>query len=126
MIVGVGVDMVRISRVARLCDRYGPRFLGRVLTPAERELCARRRRPETFVAGRFAAKEALSKALGTGLRSPVTFGRVSVLKAASGRPFFEFAEDLGRHLDGRGVGAAHVSLSDEGDWSFATVVLDGR
>ncbi len=126
MIVGIGVDVVRVSRVSRLAGRYGARFWERILTPAERELCARRREPAAFAAGRFAAKEALAKALGSGLRSPATLRRMSLLSDAAGRPYFELADDLGRHLAARGVGAVHVSLSGEGDWAVATVVLDGR
>ena len=123
MIHGIGTDLIRISRVREAIARRPRRFLERILTQAEREACARRRSPEAYAAKRFAAKEAFVKALGTGFRRPAVFSRISVLNGPSGQPSLAFARDLQSHLNGLGIGEAHVSLSDDGDWSFATVIL---
>ena len=72
MIYGIGIDVIQPYRVARLLEKYGERFVRRVLTPAERERYGRNANPVLFLANRFAAKEAFSKAIGTGFRYPVT------------------------------------------------------
>ncbi|WP_284643704.1 holo-ACP synthase [Paenibacillus silviterrae] len=94
MIIGVGTDLLEIERIRRILNSSaGDRFLERVLTPPERELAAKRRgRLAEFLAGRFAAKEALVKALGCGIGKEVGFQDLSVLPDAKGKPTAQLAE----------------------------------
>ena len=133
MIYGVGTDIVMIARVQNLLDRYGERFARRVLGPDE--LAEYRRRfgksahgngyAARYLAKRFAAKEAFSKALGLGLRGPMTLLSLQVLNDARGRPVASPRNALGPYLRERGL-VAHVSLSDEVDSALAFVVLEQR
>jgi len=86
MIIGLGSDMVDVRRIARSIERYGERFLGRIFTPAERAKAENRARKAETYAKRFAAKEACSKALGTGFRSGVFWRDMGVVNLPSGRP----------------------------------------
>lgn len=124
MIVGIGVDIVDVSRIDRLLAEYGERFAERVLAPAERAAYAQSARPNWFLANRFAAKEALSKALGTGLRFPVTLHAISVASDEIGKPAFAFHGALPAYLSGRNVGRHHLSLSHEKGLACAMVVLE--
>ena len=81
-------------------------------------------RPARFLAKRFAAKEALGKALGIGVAAPATLPNVRVVHDAAGRPGFEFAPELAAYLAERGIGRAHLSLSDEADYAVAFVILE--
>ena len=133
MIYGVGTDIVMIARVQSLLDRYGERFARRVLGPDE--LAEYRRRfgksahgngySARYLAKRFAAKEAFSKALGLGLRGPMTLLSLQVLNDARGRPVASARNALEPYLRERGL-VAHVSLSDEVDSALAFVVLEQR
>jgi holo-[acyl-carrier protein] synthase len=124
VIVGIGVDIVDVARVERLLGEYGARFAERILAPAEREAFACSGRPNWFLANRFAAKEALSKALGTGLRFPVTLHAISVASDAVGKPSFSFHGSLPAYLAGRNIGRHHLSLSHEKGLACAMVVLE--
>lgn len=123
MIYGVGTDMVAISRMAELYRRHGERALERLLAPAERQACRESRQPERYLAKRFAAKEALGKALGSGVRAPVLLPAIAVAHSAEGRPSFEFSAALAAHLAGLGL-TAHLSISDEADTAVAFVVVE--
>jgi holo-[acyl-carrier protein] synthase len=124
MIVGIGVDIVDLARVERLMAEYGERFAERVLAPVERTAYARSSRPGWFLANRFAAKEALSKALGTGLRFPITLHAISVTNDGAGKPAFGFHGPLPAYLAGRNIGRHHLSLSHEKGLACAMVVLE--
>jgi holo-[acyl-carrier protein] synthase len=126
VIYGIGVDVLEPERVARLLDKYGERFARRVLTAQEWPAYQRSRRPTLFVANRFAAKEAFSKAMGTGFRYPVTLGQVSVLQNKLGKPDLFFQPDLQRLVDAEGIVAWHVTISDEKSLACAVVVLERR
>ncbi len=123
MVLGVGTDIIRVSRVRRLIERYPTRFLRRILTPAEREAGEHRHSLANYAAKRFAAKEAFVKALGTGFRYPAGLSRISVLNDTAGKPYFVLDGELRAYFSAKGFSDAHVSLSDDGDWSFATVIL---
>jgi len=123
MIWGIGSDIIRVSRIRAAIERRPERFLLRVLTAPERAACAGRRDGARYAAKRFAAKEAFAKALGTGFRRPATLGRISVLNDPAGRPYLAFDDELRSRLDSLGIGESHVTISDDGDWSFATVIL---
>jgi holo-[acyl-carrier protein] synthase len=124
MIVGVGIDIVDVSRIDRLLREYGDQFAGRVLATAERPAFAASSRPVWFLANRFAAKEALSKALGTGLRYPVTLHAISVTSDSIGKPALGFHGPLPDYLASRGVARHHLSLSHEKGMACAVVILE--
>lgn len=124
MILGVGTDVVEIARVAAALDRWGERFVERILTPEERLRYAHTRQKASHLAKRFAAKEAFSKAIGTGFRAPVLLSRISVVQDALGKPGFAFHASLAALLAARGVTAHHLSLTDEAGLAFAVVVLE--
>ena len=125
MIIGIGVDLADANRIERMLVEYGSRFAERILAPSERAAYRISGRPTWFVANRFAAKEALSKALGTGLRFPVTLHAISVVSDAAGKPEFRFHGALPEYLANRGVSHCHLSLSHEKDLACAMVVVEG-
>jgi holo-[acyl-carrier protein] synthase len=124
MIVGVGIDIVDISRIERLLEAYGDQFARRVLAAPELAVFAASARPVWFIANRFAAKEAFSKALGTGLRYPVTLHAISVTNDSAGKPEFGFHGPLPSYLASRGVARHHLGLSHEKGMACAVVVLE--
>lgn len=124
MIFGVGTDMVEVSRVARLWESYGERFAQRILMPEEMTLFRRSRQPVRFLAMRFAAKEAVVKALGTGCRHGMWVRDTGSVPDPRGRPLVIFSErgrDVCRAL---GAGRAHVSLTDEAGMVLAFAVME--
>lgn len=124
MIAGIGVDLVDKKRIDRLIDQYGEQFLRRVLNADEKEQFANSTRKSWFVANRFAAKEAISKALGTGLRYPVTLLSIGVVSNQHGRPEFRYSEALQAYLQSRKIHGAHLSITHENDLVCAMVVLE--
>ena len=124
MIYGIGIDLVEAGRIERLLDRHGDRFVRRVLAEPEHAAYAQSSRPVWFLANRFAAKEALSKALGTGLRYPVTLHAISVVSDAIGRPELRFHGPLPAFLKTRAVSTAHLSITHEKGLACAMVVLE--
>ena len=124
MIFGLGTDVVEISRIEAALKRHGERFALRILCPTEFERFKRHRLPANYLAKRFAAKEAFTKALGTGIKSPASWHGVWVRNLASGKPVLEFSDALRKLLKTKGVTSAHVSLSDEKGVAFATVILE--
>ncbi len=124
MIYGIGVDVLEPSRVQRLLEIYGERFARRVLTPDEWPAYERSRRPALFLANRFAAKEAFSKAMGTGFRYPVTLGQISVLQDRRGKPELRFRHDLQQLVAREGIAGSYVTISDEQSVVCAVVVLE--
>lgn len=124
MIVGVGVDVVEIARVARALDRH-PRFAERVFTKAEREASARRGAGAVaYLAKRWAAKEAVSKALGVGF-SGFAYTDIEVVNQRSGAPSVNLRGELGDWARSLGVLRWHLSLSDTDELAFANVVAEG-
>ena len=124
MIYGIGIDVIQPHRVARLLDKYGERFVRRVLTPLERPRYSRSVHPVLFLANRFAAKEAFSKAMGTGFRYPVTLQCISVVQNCAGKPGFAFSEDLEDMVQRNGISSHHLTISDESNMACACVVLE--
>ena len=124
MIFGVGTDVVEIGRIQKALERFGDRFAKRILCEPELRRFHAHRLPASYLAKRFAAKEAFTKALGTGIRSPANWHGVWVANLASGKPVLEFSEPLKKFLKKQGVIQAHLSLSDEKGVAFATVILE--
>lgn len=124
-ILGVGADLCEIGRIERALDRFGERFARKILMEAEFERFRRHRKPAAYLAKRFAAKEAFSKAMGTGIRAPVNWQNVSVGNERSGKPVLRCSERLRELMNRRGIVTAHVSLTDERDMACAFVILEG-
>ncbi len=124
MIYGIGIDVIQPHRVARLLEKYGARFVGRVLTPVEQSRYAATKQQVLFLANRFAAKEAFSKAMGTGFRYPVTLQCISVVQNSAGKPGFSFNEPLAALVRQRGITGHHLTISDESNLACACVVLE--
>lgn len=116
MLTGIGIDMVEIGRIERILDRAGDRFLKRVCT--DRELT---RRDAREVAGRFAAKEALAKALGTGI-GQVRFRDIEIIGGAAGAPRYELGPSIAA-VAGRPL-RAHLSITHDGGFAVAVAVLE--
>jgi len=126
MIIGIGVDLVEAKRIQKLLDEYGDKFAGRLVNSEERKYYERSSRPMWFLANRFAAKEALSKALGTGLRYPVTLHSIGVISTDIGQPEFRYSEALKSYMESRNVTNAHLSITHEKGLVCAVVVLEAR
>jgi holo-[acyl-carrier protein] synthase len=124
MIYGVGTDVVEIERIKAVLEKYGERFAQRILCESELKRFQGHRLPANYLAKRFAAKEAFTKALGTGIRAPANWHGVWVRNLPSGKPVLEFSEALRKFMAAKGVTSCHVSLSDEKGVAFATVVLE--
>lgn len=124
MIYGVGTDVVEIGRIEKALARHGERFARRVLCEPELDRFRTHRQPASYLAKRFAAKEAFTKALGTGIKAPANWHGVWVVNRPSGKPELEFSKELKLMLSGRGISRAHLSLTDERGVAVATVILE--
>lgn len=124
MILGIGVDLVKVARLTDMHARHGGRLAQRLLAPEELADYVEARDKDRFLAKRFAAKEALAKALGTGLRHPVSLTSIFVEHDALGRPSLNFAPELARWVQQRGIGRVHLSISDEAEHTIAFVVIE--
>lgn len=130
MIVGIGTDVCDIRRIAATMERRGDRFAERVLGPAELQIFHARRtrapaRGLRFVATRFSAKEAFSKAIGLGIRSPMTWRGCEILNEASGKPYIQLSGELKTWFENQGW-VAHVTVTDETDYAASFVVVETR
>jgi len=124
MIYGVGTDLIEIRRVERVWKRYGERFARRILCEPELKRLRSHRYPVAYLAKRFAAKEAFSKALGTGIHAPANWHGVWVVNLKSGKPVLEFSPRLKAFLKERRIRNSHLSLTDEKEIASATVILE--
>ncbi|HEY4215385.1 MAG TPA: holo-ACP synthase [Steroidobacteraceae bacterium] len=123
MIFGIGVDVLEAKRIVHTIERFGDRFLNHLLMPAERAQMAHTQRPQRFVAMRFAAKEAIVKAMGTGFAHGVWIRDVGVVQNSWGKPEVVFSERGERVRKGLGIGEGHVTLTDEAGLIVAVAVL---
>lgn len=124
MIYGIGTDMVEIARMQGLLQRWGDKAGRRILAEAEIPDFLTAADPARFLAKRFAVKEALSKAVGTGVVQPVLLTAIAVSHDAQGKPILVFSPDLQDFLLQRGVVRSHVSITDEREHALAFVVLE--
>ncbi len=124
MILGIGSDLVQVARMAVVYTRHGERLVRRLLAQKEWADFGRAASKPHFLAKRFAAKEALAKAVGTGLRPPVVLTAMAVGHDALGKPVFEFEAGLSDWLTQNGMHRIHLSLSDERDMALAFVVVE--
>ena len=124
MIFGVGTDVVEIGRIEKALARWGERFAQRILCAPEMKRFSSHKQPASYLAKRFAAKEAFTKALGTGIKAPANWHGVWVTNQASGKPELQFSEPLRKDLARRGISRTHLSLADERGVAVATVILE--
>jgi holo-[acyl-carrier protein] synthase len=123
MIYGIGVDVLQLSRIERCYQRFGEHFVGRLLLPAERAQLECTKRPERFLAMRFAAKEAVVKAMGTGFAHGMWIRDVGIVQNSWGKPEVVYSERGERVRRRLGVGDGHVTLTDEAGLIVAVAVL---
>ena len=125
-ILGLGTDLVETARLRRMIDDHGERFLDRCFTPAERAYCDKsaKRRVE-HLAGRFAAKEAVLKVLGTGWSGGIAWTDLEILPDAKGRPVLTVGGEAGRVAEAMGIVRWHVSISHVETHATATAVGEG-
>ncbi len=123
-IIGIGTDIIRTSRVRRILNKFPDTFPQRVLHQSELLVFQKHHSPATYTAKRFAAKEAAAKALGTGIAKGVSFHDISVMNNESGQPILEFSGTTLEVAESLGVKHTHISLSDEGEYAVAYVVLE--
>ncbi len=124
MIAGLGIDIVKTDRIRAVYERFGLKFARRILSEGEMIRLARSRAPVSFLAMRFAAKEATSKALGTGFRAGVSPRLIEVEHNAAGKPSLRFHGAVAVHVQAQGVTASFVSLTDEIEYAAAVVVFE--
>jgi len=128
MIYGIGTDIIQISRIEAALARNGERFAEKILGVEELEKYRRRKarveaRGIRFLATRFAAKEAFSKAIGLGMRMPMTWRAMQTLNAPSGQPIAVTSGSLQEWMAARGL-SARVSITDEADYAVAFVIVE--
>lgn len=124
MIVGMGTDIAEIDRVAAAIRRHGQAFLKRVFTETEIRYCERHKARDERYAARFAAKEAMMKALGTGWRRGVRWRDIEVRNAASGKPGIFLAGEAEKHAARLGARHFHLSITHSGNLALALVILE--
>ncbi len=124
-VIGIGVDLVECARIQRSMDRFGDRFLHRVFTEGEIEYSMSMKFPARHLAARFAAKEAVSKAFGSGIGKAMGWRDIDVRKRPSGEPFLVFSGPAQELAVKRGVTSALITLSHTEHHAMASVVLEG-
>jgi holo-[acyl-carrier protein] synthase len=123
-VLGVGVDLVECARIQRAIDRFGDRFLHRVFTDGEIKYSMSMKFPARHLAARFAAKEAVSKAFGTGIGKAMGWRDIDIRKKPTGEPFLVFSGPAKQLAERRGVGVALITLSHTEHHAMATIVLE--
>jgi holo-[acyl-carrier protein] synthase len=125
MIIGVGIDIIEVSRIEASFEKFGRRFVDRILLPKEIEYCLSHRKPGPFLAARFAAKEAISKAFGTGIGAQLGWHDMEVQKRESGEPYVVLHGKGLELLAGRGGGTVLISLSHTQVHATAVAIIEG-
>jgi holo-[acyl-carrier protein] synthase len=124
VIYGIGTDIVEVSRIEASIAQFGDEFAKRILAECELASYLESHIKPRFLAKRFAAKEAFSKALGTGLRAPATFQNIAVTHDDLGKPILELAPELLTFMQTKNITKTHISISDEKNLATAFVVLE--
>ena len=125
MILGTGIDIIEVERIRASLEKFGERFGQRVLLPDETAYCLSHKDAAPFVAARFAAKEAVSKAFGTGIGAQLGWQDIEICKKESGEPFVVLHGKGGKLFEARGAKQLLVSLSHTENYAAATAVLEG-
>jgi holo-[acyl-carrier protein] synthase len=124
MILGLGIDLIEVARIQASHEKFGDRFLNRILRPSEISYCLSYKAPGPFLAARFAAKEAISKAFGTGIGAQLGWQDMEVGRKASGEPFVILHAGGQRLLQARGGHHVLISLSHTQTYAAAVAVLE--
>ena len=124
MILGIGTDIIEVARISASYEKFGERFLNRILRPAEIVYCLSHRNPAPFLAARFAAKEAISKAFGTGIGRQLGWQDMEVGRKESGEPFVILHDGGQKLLAARGGTNFYLSLSHTENYATAVAVLE--
>ena len=124
MILGIGIDIIEVARIKASHDRFGERFLKRVLRPDEIAYCLSHKNPAPFLAARFAAKEAISKAFGTGIGSQLGWQDLEVKHHESGQPFVVLHDAGKKLLEQRNGRIVHLSVSHTENYAAVVAVLE--
>ena len=124
MILGVGIDIIEVARVQASHERFGERFLNRILLPDEIAYCLTHKAPGPFLAARFAAKEAISKAFGTGIGAQLGWHDLEIKRKESGEPFVVLHDKGKQLLNERKARAVLVSLSHTANYAAAVAILE--
>lgn len=124
MILGTGIDLIEVARIASSFEKFGERFVNRILLPDETAYCLSHKKPAPFLAVRFAAKEAVSKAFGTGIGAELGWQDMEIRRKESGEPFVVL-HGRGRELfAARGAKNLHISLTHTENYAAATAILE--
>ena len=124
MIYGIGVDMVEVKRIEDGIERFGSRLAKKILTEKELQYYDHNIKPVKYLAKRFAAKEALVKALGTGFRGQISLRDICVTNDDLGKPELEYSESLQQKLKEYDIIRTHLSITDENEYALAYVILE--
>ena len=124
MILGTGIDIIEVARIEASFEKFGERFVNRILLPDEIAYCLAHRRPAPFLAARFAAKEAVSKAFGTGIGAQLGWHDIEIRRKESGEPFVVLHGKGAELFAARGATKIHVSLSHTEHYAAATAILE--
>lgn len=121
---GIGTDIVARKRIHDLWQQYGQKFAQRILSEDELKVFANHKEPEAYLAKRFAAKEAIAKAVGTGIGQSISFQDISVMNNAKGKPEVVLNHKANLFVTQLGITQFHISLSDETDYALAFVLVE--
>ncbi len=124
MIVGIGIDIVQIIRIERLIRKWGSRFTGRVFSPNEIAYSEAHFKSEQHFAANFAVKESIAKALGSGFKGELRMRDIEVLRDKEGKPYVNLFGKAKQKVGELGVNRIHTSISHDGEYSIAFVVLE--
>jgi len=125
MILGTGIDIIEVTRIAASYEKFGERFVNRILVADEIAYCLSHRQPAPFLAVRFAAKEAVSKAFGTGIGAQLGWQDIEVRRKESGEPYVVLHGKGQELFQARGAKHLHVSLSHTQQYAAAMAILEG-
>lgn len=124
MIYGIGVDIVEVARIERAYERWGQRFADKILGPRELEQFGATKTPVRFLAMRFAAKEAASKAFGTGFKQGVSPRQIEVQHNRAGKPSLFFSDSVAELAQREKLSASFISMADEREYAIAYAILE--
>ncbi|MBM4271786.1 MAG: holo-ACP synthase [Deltaproteobacteria bacterium] len=124
MIQGIGTDIVEVSRIEKIIEKWGPRFIERVYTPGEIEYCSKKAFPAMHFAARFAVKESILKSLGIGLGKGLRLRDIEVLNNQEGSPFLQSNDAVKEVFRRRGISGVHISITHTKKYAQAVVILE--
>ena len=124
MILGTGIDLIEVARIATSYEKFGERFVNRILLPDEIAYCLAHKNPAPFLAARFAAKEAVAKAFGTGIGAQLAWRDIEIRRKETGEPFVLLHGKGGELFAARGAARLLVSLTHTQHYAAATAILE--